>query len=174
MQGDDARKLVKRAALWFGGRLPAEEQMESYSVHVTGPAFDPEDPLGVTYHTFACLYPDRGMYVVMGTTPAGTENPAWKVTGPQIRDIIAGFTPSEEHVIAQRKLAGAAMPGSTIVLRWDAAVTLGALFELPVAVIAFGHSRTHELVAYQQSIMITPLVKLATVFKGAAPRVILN
>lgn len=170
---DDAARLVERAALWFGRQLPEGEQAKDYSVHVLGPGYSPVDPDLPTYHTFACLYPNRGMYIAMNTE-RGVRPVHRRVTGTEIRDVIAGFTPSRERVQEQRALAGAVLPFTSIPIRWNAALAVGSILELPVAVMAFGHNRNDELVVVQKSLLSAPLGIVAVMFKKATPHVILN
>jgi hypothetical protein len=170
---DDAVRQAERAVLWFGGQLPAGEQAKGYSVHVLGPGSSPVDPDFHTYHTFACLYPNRGMYSVMN--PERGVKPAHRrVTDTEVRDVIAGFTPSREHVQEQRTQAGVVLPLTSFTVRWNAALAVGSILELPVAVMAFGHNRNGQLVVDQKSLLPAPLNKVAATFKRAAPHVIPN
>jgi|GEM_PF-5723050 len=165
-------ELVVRAAYWYGGKLPAYESLERFIMQVHGPRDEMHnDP--TTYHTFACLYPELGLYLAADT--ARSSKPAeWNVTADVIRERINGFEPPEHHILHQRQLAAERMPGSTAAMRWDAAVMAASLSRLPVAMVAFGHTVQAELVVYQQSVVLAPLAKVSAAFKRAAPRINLN
>ena len=165
-------ELVVRAAHWYGGRLPLHESLESFSVHVRGPRDDAHDA-NTTYHTFACFYPERGLYVAADTAQ-GEKPGAWKVTADVIRDTINGFDPPARHIQHQRRLAAERIPGSTAATRWETALMIAGLCNLPVAMVAFGHTAGNELVAYQQSVVLAPLVKVSETLKRYAPRISLN
>lgn len=165
---DDVEWRVKRAACWFGGTLPANEQLESFSMYVTGAKHDPEAPDDITYHTFACLYPSLGVYAAADTAH-GVKPLEWTVDARLVRETITAFTPPEHHVLHQRELAGARMPYTSTTMRWLLAVSIATGSRLPVAVMAFGHTRDNELSVYQQSVLLAPLDKLALTFKKAVP-----
>ena len=170
----DVTPLVMRAANWFAGRLPPAEQTPSFQAHVLGPKFDADDPDAIVFHTFACTFPHRGIYVALSMV---TDNvPAhWRVTGPRIRDVITEYTPTPDQVTRQRESVGPTLSGLTSNQRWELALGIASLFDVPLAMMAFGHHRPSDtLVVYQQSVQLAPLVRVAKHFKEKAPRINLN
>jgi hypothetical protein len=164
------RELIERARKWFGGLLPPEEDMEKFTVHVVGPRLGPG--LVVEFHSFACFYPVRGIYIASGFK--GGERPERRVDALKIRETIAGFDPSEQHVLHQRRLAADRLPGSSASERWIVAVATSHAYDLPVALIAFGHSQDGKLVAYTMSGVMAPLRRVASEMKRAAPQISMN
>jgi hypothetical protein len=162
-------RLIARAQEWFGGLLSPEEDMEKFTVHVVGPS-TVEQIVG--FHSYACFYPDRQLYIAGGFKDE--EKPAWRVDALKIREIIAGFNPSQGHVLHQRRLAEERMPRSSASERWLAANALSDICELPVMLVAFGHTQSDELVAYTASSVLAPLRKVASEMKRVAPQISMN
>lgn len=163
----EARDLIVRAQKWFGGALPAEEDIEKFTVHIAGPLL--AGPLVATFHSFACFYPLREIYIAGGFRD--TEKPEQCVDAHKIREVIAGFTPSEDHVLHQRRLAQERFPHSSAYARWYDAVATSDACDLPVMLVAFGHTPCGELVAYTMSNVMAPLRKVASEMKRVAPQI---
>jgi hypothetical protein len=159
--------MIERAQRWFGGLLPDEEDMEKFTVHVAGPRLAGAQT--AHFHSFACFYPLREIYIAGGFKDK--ERPDWRVTALQIREVIAGFNPSEEHVLHQRRLAEERVPGLSAYQRWLFAVTTSNALDLPVMLVAFGHTPGNELVAYTMSGVMAPLRRVAVEMKRAAPHI---
>lgn len=162
--------LIQRAQNWFGGLLPLAEDIERFAVHVAGPRLGPRQT--ANFHSFACFYPLREIYIAGGFRV--TENPEWRVDALKIREVIAAFEPSEDQVLHQRRLAEERVPGLSAYQRWLFAVATSDALDLPVMLVAFGHTDAGELVAYTSSAVMAPLRKVATEMKRVAPQISMN
>ena len=162
----ELEELVRRARMWYIGQLPTEDEPPSYDMLVFGPPTHGGVDRSTLFHTYVCLYPYLGIYVV-GEFDGELSLP---VRADRVRQIIAEYVPSHDDVIRQQQLTKDEYALlDTAALRWEYACVVAKALNLPAAMLIFGHTQvTRELVVYQRSMLATPLLKVSKELKLAA------
>lgn len=164
-------EAVRRAVLWHQGQLPPGENLSCYDMHVAGPKLPPEGGMPTRFHTYACLFPEKGLYIAMNTGAW----PGCSISAVELRELIAATEAPSEKILDQRRIATTYVGASTASYRWEYAKLVAQHARLPIAFFAVGDTRdSNERVAYLRIVVFAPLAKVIAEFKRAAPQIHLN
>jgi hypothetical protein len=161
-----------RAVLWHRGQLPPKEMLSFYDLHIDGPSLSADGTNPIRFHTYACLFPERGIYVAENTG----DWPDCSINPIELRQIIAEAEVSREKILDQREVTAQYVgPGASDNFRWDFALSLAMSQNLPIAFYTVGNTLTgNERVVYLRVVAIAPLAMVIAKFKEVAPQISLN
>lgn len=163
---------TRKAVLWHQGQLSPSENLSSYDLHIAGPKLPADGTRPTRFHTYACLFPEQGLYVAENTGAW----PGYGINAAELRQIIADAQVPEAKILDQDAIAAHYVgPGATAQFRWSAALAMAMAIRLPIGFYAVGNTAdNNEQVVYLRVVALAPLAMVIKKFKEAAPQIGFN
>ena len=154
----------KRVIDWYLGALPLQECPASYDHHISGPYLGGNVQRPTVFHTFACLYPDRGSYCAFSV---GEDK--LRVSAADLRQLISTVEITPGAVQRQRAIADHYVGHETSDEdRWRFAKAAAMFSRLPVGFFSIGNTLAdNEQAVYLRVAVAAPLERVIAEFKRA-------